>query len=122
MQKEALHQFRQFLQPSQVAGDSDLQVTFAPGWCCCGDHLLQVRVEHLVRVELRAVAGQIEHLDMLLVLLQPGLDGLAVVNFEVVQNQEHLFAACAGLVSVIPPKSTGLRSRFKRPWPAAVLG
>lgn len=99
MRKEAFHQLWQFLQPSQMAGDGRLQVALAPGRCDCGDHLLQVRVEYLVRVELRAVAGQVEDFNVFLVLLQPCLDGLAVVNLEVVQDQEHLLAAFASFAT-----------------------
>lgn len=89
MLKEAFDEFRQFLQPSQMAGDGGLEVPLAACWCCRRDHLLQVRIEHLVRVELRAVAGQGEDLNVFPVLLQPGLDGLAVVNLEVVQDPIH---------------------------------
>ena len=39
------------------------------------DGLLQLRVGHLVGVELGAVAGQVENLDLCLVLGQPGLHG-----------------------------------------------
>lgn len=56
------------------------------------DGLLEVGVEPLVGVELGAVAGQVEDLDVLLVLGQPSLHGLAVVHAQVVQDQKDLLA------------------------------
>ena len=43
----------------------------------------------LIGVQLGAVAGQVEHLDLFLVLLQPRLHRLGMVHFQVVQHQEH---------------------------------
>jgi hypothetical protein len=43
--------------------------------------LLQVAVEILVRIDFRRVRREIEYLDLLLVLRQPVLDELAVMNF-----------------------------------------
>ena len=54
------------------------------------DGLLEIGVGHLVRVELRAVARQVEHLDLVLVLGKPRLHGLAVVHPQVVQDQVDL--------------------------------
>lgn len=56
------------------------------------DGVLEVGVEPLVRVELGAVAGQVEHLDVGDVLGQPRLDGLAVMHAQVVQDEEDLLA------------------------------
>lgn len=52
--------------------------------------LLEVAIQVLVRVELRGVSGQKEHLDPFPPLVQPGLDPLAVMHTLVVQNQEDL--------------------------------
>ena len=71
MLKEAFDEFRQFLQPSQMTGDSQFEVAFSSGRRSRGDHMFEVRIEHLIRVELGAIAGQVEHLDVCLVLLQP---------------------------------------------------
>ena len=72
---------------------------------CCGDllelvlgaylhprtqRMFEVGIEPFIRVEFGTVAGQVEHLDLLFVLSQPGLDGLAVMDAQVVQNQKHL--------------------------------
>jgi len=54
------------------------------------DGLLEIGVGHLVRVELRAVARQVEPLDLVLVLGKPCLRGLAVVHPQVVQDQIDL--------------------------------
>ena len=54
--------------------------------------LLQVRIETLFWVEFRAIAGQLEHFDLRCSLSQPGLDGLAVMYAQVVQDQKHLLA------------------------------
>jgi hypothetical protein len=56
------------------------------------DGLLEIGVEPLVGVEFGALAGQVEDLDVLLVLGQPGLHGLAVMHAQVVQDQEDLLA------------------------------
>ena len=54
--------------------------------------VFEVRVEPIIRIELRAVAGQVKHLDLCLVLSQPRLDRLAMVHPQVVQDQKHLLA------------------------------
>ena len=87
MLEKTFDELRQFLQPAQLSGDSGFEVPLEPGGRCRGDHLLEVGIEHLVRVELRAVAGQVEDLDVLFVLLQPSLDRLAVVNTDVYKRQ-----------------------------------
>ena len=66
-----------------------LELPLAPVGRFACDGRLQVRIEHLIGVQLGAVAGQVEHLDMRLVLLQPRLHRLGVVHFQVVQYQEH---------------------------------
>ena len=56
------------------------------------DGLLQVRIEHLIGVQLGTIAGQVEHLDVRLVLLQSRLHGLGVVHLQVLQHQEYFGA------------------------------
>ncbi|MGF6292642.1 hypothetical protein QFZ98_004503 [Paraburkholderia youngii] len=60
-------------------------------WRPAGDALLEVGVGHLVGIQLGAVAGQIEHLDPVAVPAQLGLHGLAVMDTQIVQDQEDLF-------------------------------
>lgn len=76
----------------QVPDGRLLELTLAPIRRLACDGGLQVRIEHLVRVQLRAVTGQVEHFDVLFVLLQPRLDQSGVMNLQVVQYQEHLGA------------------------------
>ena len=71
-----------------------LELTLAAVRRLCRNGRLQVGIEHLVGVELRAVTGQVEDFDIFLVLLQPRLHGSCVMHFQVVQHQEH-FAAVA---------------------------
>ncbi len=52
--------------------------------------MIQFGVESLVRIQLSAVAEQVTHRDLLLMLSQPGPYGLAVMAANVIQNQEHL--------------------------------
>ena len=53
---------------------------------------LQFGVEPLFLVELRAVAGQIEQLDLVFTRLNPSLDRLAVIDAQVIENQKLFFA------------------------------
>ncbi|KVF31554.1 hypothetical protein WJ09_18820 [Burkholderia vietnamiensis] len=41
-----------------------LEMSLAPGWSQPGDARLQIGIEHLVGIELRAVRGQVEHFDL----------------------------------------------------------
>ncbi len=77
---------------AQVADGRRFELTLAPVRRLRGDSRLQVGIEHLIRVELGAVAGQIEHLHVFLVLLQPCLHHSGVMHLQVVQHQEHLAA------------------------------
>ncbi len=53
---------------------------------------LQIGVEPLFRVEFRAVARQIEQLDIIFTRLNPSLDRLTVMDAQVIENQKHFFA------------------------------
>jgi len=58
-----------------------------------GDALLQIRIQQLVGVQLRRIAGQVEDLDLVLVFREPLLYSLRVMHPEVVQDQKHSRAA-----------------------------
>lgn len=64
------------------------------------DRLLEISVGHFVGVELGAIAGQIEDLDLVLVLGEPSLYRLAMVHPQIVQDQVDL-AACAVRVKAV---------------------
>ena len=50
----------------------------------------QVAVRALVRIDLGRRRGQIEHLDLFLVLFEPLFDILAVMHPQVIQDQKYL--------------------------------
>lgn len=52
--------------------------------------LLEVAVEIFVRIEFRGIQRQIKDLDLLFVFFQPGLDDLAVMDPQVIENQKNL--------------------------------
>jgi len=58
-------------------------------WNARGDGMLEICIESFVGIELRAVAGQVEHLYLLLMVPQP-LHGLAVMDLKVVHDKKHL--------------------------------
>lgn len=62
--------------------------------CCApalaGDRLLQVAVASFIKVQLRAVAGQVEHLDLGLAPGQPGADLGGAMDRLAVENEEDL--------------------------------
>ena len=60
-----------------------VQIGFGANGHLRADGLIQIGVGPLVRVELVAVAGQEERLDVGLVLAQAGLDRLAVMHAQV---------------------------------------
>jgi hypothetical protein len=53
----------------------------------------EIGVEPFLRVELRAVTGQIEQLDLISTPFNPSLDRLAVMDSQVIENQKHFFPA-----------------------------
>ena len=50
----------------------------------CRDGVFQVCIQPFVRIQFRAVARLVEHLDSFLVLFEPFRHGFAVMHFEVV--------------------------------------
>ena len=53
--------------------------------------MLQIGVEPLLGIELRAIAGQVKQLDLVLPMSHPRFDQLAVMHPQVIQDQEDLF-------------------------------
>ncbi len=65
-----------------------------PSWCSAAIGAAQLRlevpVEVFIRVALRRVGRQVEHLDLVLMRLHPGGYVLRMMRPEVVEYQEHL--------------------------------
>lgn len=61
-------------------------------WHLGSDHVFEICVESFFRIQLEAVAGQIEHFDVLAMRRQPRFHRLAVMDTQVIQNE----ALCAG--------------------------
>lgn len=55
----------------------------------------QRMVEVFIRIVFRGVGRQEKHLNFLLAFLQPGFNKFAMMNLQVIQNQEHLPLRCA---------------------------
>ena len=53
-------------QAAHVVDDSLLELPFAPGEWLGGDALLDIAVQALVRIEVRAVSREVENLDLIL--------------------------------------------------------
>ena len=53
------------------------------------DRTLQSMIQIFIRIVFRGIRRQEKHLDFLLVFFQPGLNQLAVVDLQIIQNQEH---------------------------------
>lgn len=51
---------------------------------------LKISIQPFVRVQLRAVIRQVEHLDLLHVVFQPVFDSTGMVHFEVVKDENHV--------------------------------
>ncbi len=50
----------------------------------------EITVQILIRIELRRIGWQVEHLDFVVVLGQPGFDDLGMVNPQIIENQKDL--------------------------------
>ena len=90
-----------------------LELPLAPVGRFARDGRFQVRIEHLIGVELGAVAGQVEHLDRIAVLRQPGLDRLGVMHPQVVQDQKHLLALAFDQTTQEVDQERGVECAFK---------
>src|SRR5215218_10933742 len=84
------HAVGQLRQPAHVADDGALELRLAARWRLAGDRLLQVAVDALVRVQLRAVAGQVEDLDLGLAPDKPVAELGRAVDRQAVENEEDL--------------------------------
>lgn len=49
----------------------------------------QITIQVLIRIDLRGVGGQLEHLDFLKVLVQPLVYQFAVMNSQVFDDQKY---------------------------------
>ena len=56
----------------------------------CREGMFQICIQPLVRIQFRTVAWKVEHLDPVLVLLEPRHDGLAVMDLQIVHDKEDL--------------------------------
>ena len=66
------------------------QLSFASSRCAAMNAGLEIAVHVFIRVQFGRVGWQVEHVDPVLVLGQPGLDYLGVMNTQIVENQEYL--------------------------------
>ena len=58
-----------------------------------GHPVVQVGIQAFIRVQLRAVTGQVEHLELLFMISQPVLHPARVIHLQIVQDQVH-FTLC----------------------------
>ena len=96
MEEVALHPLRLLLDTAGRSGCGPCQGRLGSCRGGCGDPLLQVGIEQLVRLQIRGIAGQIEGLDLVGIGLQPLFDQLRVMDTPIVQNQEELSPLVAG--------------------------
>lgn len=76
-----------------LVGPSDLSLSFfCSRWHFRTDGVLQISVEPIIRTQLRAVAGQVEHFDIVLLVGETSLDELAEMHPKVVDNEKHFLA------------------------------
>ncbi len=88
MLKVFANTFGGFLHTAQMTGSCFDQLQLGASRRCSRYRLLDIGVRHFVWVQFWTIARKIEHFDLIHVLCQPCLDGLAVVNPQVVQDQE----------------------------------
>ena len=90
MSEEAADAVGQLRQPAHVANDGTLKLRLAARRLLAGDRLLQVAVEPLVRIQFRAVTGQVEHLDLRLPPDEPVADLGRAMDRQAVEDEEDL--------------------------------
>ena len=73
--------------------DLVVEIILVVGYSFTGDGLLEVVVEILIRVQFRAIGGQVDQFDALAVLFQPFLDRAAVVDPQVVDDEDDFCAS-----------------------------
>src|SRR5215208_7083992 len=86
--EEATHPMGQLRELAHVPDDGALELRLAARRLLAGDRLLQVTVDALVRIQLGAVPGQVEDLDLGLALGQPGADLGGAVDRQASENEE----------------------------------
>src|SRR3712207_6007069 len=90
MPKDGADPLRPLGQAAHVADRGSLQLLLAARRRLARDRLLEVGMDALVRVQLRTVRGQVEHLDLRAALGQPVLNQAGPVHLQAVQDQEDL--------------------------------
>ena len=81
---------RLFLQHPHVRENLLLELLFVPRRLAAVHTGLEITVEILVRVEFRGVRRQVEHFDLIVMVRQPCLEYLRMVNPQVIQDQVNL--------------------------------
>ena len=70
----------------------EFQLGFGAYWHLRADGMLEVGIQTLLRIQFRAIAWQVEELDLVLALCRPSFHRLAVMHPQVVENQKYLLA------------------------------
>ena len=84
MSKERTDSVRPNREHEQGNADLCIEFTLSDRNAVAGNGLFEVIVEVLIRIEFRAVSGQIEHFDVFFVLFEPPFDEFGVMDPEVV--------------------------------------
>ena len=92
MPEEAADTMGRLRQLAHVADDGALELRLAARRLLAGHRLLQVTVDALARVQLRAVWRQVEDLDLGLSPGQPGADLGGAMDRQAVEDEEDLLA------------------------------
>ena len=90
MSKERTDSARPDREHEQGNADLCIEFTLSGSDAVAGNGLFEVIVEVLIRIEFRAVSGQIEHFDVFFVLFEPPFDEFGVMDPEVVYNEDDL--------------------------------
>ena len=90
MSEEAADAVGQLRQPTHVPDDKAFELHLAARRLLAGHRLLQVAVEPLVRVQLRAVPWEVEDLDLGLLPNEPVADLGRAMDRQAVEDQEDL--------------------------------
>ena len=80
------HPRGQLLQFTQMAHGGFDQLSLGAGGCFSRNRGLEVSIQALIGVELRAVGGQVEYFDFLAILGQPRFHHPRMVYPQIVQN------------------------------------
>src|SRR5215210_1766625 len=80
---------------AHVVDDSLLELPLAAGERPGGDGLLDIAVQALVRVEVRAIGREVENLDLILTSVQPRAHQSRPVHLQPIEDEENLAAGVA---------------------------